>query len=297
MDLRDILPVEQIHEDEPMYKHTTFRVGGKAALFLDIKTSEELQHILKLFSEEKRPYFVIGNGSNLLVSDKGYDGVILHLGAGFDQITVDGNRITAQAGAMLSKVAYTAMEHGLKGLEFASGIPGSVGGGVMMNAGAYGGEMSQVVTYIKGLDAKGNPVYLDNEQAQFTYRSSILKKNHMIATEIGFELEPGDKEEIQKVVSELSEKRREKQPLEFPSAGSTFKRPEGYYAGKLIMDAGLRGYRVGDAQVSEKHCGFVINRGNATASEIHQLMLDVQKKVAEKFQVNLEPEVIRLGDF
>lgn len=297
MDFKEILPSEQILENEPMDKHTTFRVGGKAALFLEIKKEEELQQLLKLFYEEKQTYFVLGNGSNLLVSDRGYNGVILHLGPGFDEIKVEGNRITAQAGSMLSKVAFVAMEHGLKGLEFASGIPGSVGGGVMMNAGAYGGEMSQVVTDIKGFDRQGNPVRLDNESAQFGYRTSALKKNHMIATEVVFELEPGNKEEIQNTVKELSEKRREKQPLEFPSAGSTFKRPEGYFAGKLIMDAGLRGYRVGDAQVSEKHCGFVVNRGNATASEIHQLMLDVQEKVEEEFQVKLEPEVIRLGEF
>lgn len=297
MDFESVFPKEQILKGEPLEKHTTFRVGGNAETFLEVKTKKELSVALQILSHGDRPYFILGNGSNLLVSDKGYDGVILHIGTSYGDIRVEGNRIIAQAGAMLSKVAYMAMEQGLEGLEFASGIPGSVGGGVIMNAGAYGGEMSQVVTNIWGFDKEGNAITVSGKEADFSYRNSIFKKQGLVVSEVEFTLKQGDKEQIQKVIQELSEKRREKQPLEYPSAGSTFKRPEGYFAGKLIMDAGLRGYRVGDAQISEKHCGFVVNRGKATATQINALMKDVQEKVLQDSGVMLEPEVIRLGEF
>ena len=295
--VRAILPEEQIFEREAMKNHITFRVGGEADLFLEIKTKQQLQQLLKLFYETKTEYFLLGNGSNLLVGDKGYRGVILHIGAEMSDIEVCGNRILAQAGAMLAKVANMAMNAGLAGMEFASGIPGSIGGGVMMNAGAYGGEMSQIVSLVKGFTKDGTEVSFTGEQMEFGYRSSIVKREGIVVTDVELTLKEGDADQIKAEVTRLSEERRAKQPLEYPSAGSTFKRPEGYFAGKLIMDAGLRGYQVGGAQVSEKHCGFVINKGDATAEDVRTLMTDVQDKVKAEFGVMLEPEVICLGEF
>ncbi|MBE5853598.1 MAG: UDP-N-acetylmuramate dehydrogenase [Lachnospiraceae bacterium] len=295
--VRAILPEEQIFEREAMKNHITFRVGGEADLFLEIKTKQQLQQLLELFYETKTEYFLLGNGSNLLVGDKGYRGVILHIGTEMSDIEVCGNRILAQAGAMLVKVANMAMNAGLAGMEFASGIPGSIGGGVMMNAGAYGGEMSQIVSLVKGFTKDGTEVSFTREQMEFGYRSSIVKREGIVVTDVELTLKEGDADQIKAEVTRLSEERRAKQPLEYPSAGSTFKRPEGYFAGKLIMDAGLRGYQVGGAQVSEKHCGFVINKGDATAKDIKTLMADVQEKVKAEFGVILEPEVICLGEF
>ena len=295
--VRAILPEEQIFEREAMKNHITFRVGGEADLFLEIKTKQQLQQLLELFYETKTEYFLLGNGSNLLVGDKGYRGVILHIGTEMSDIEVCGNRILAQAGAMLAKVANMAMNAGLAGMEFASGIPGSIGGGVMMNAGAYGGEMSQIVSLVKGFTKDGTEVSFTREQMEFGYRSSIVKREGIVVTDVELTLKEGDADQIKAEVTRLSEERRAKQPLEYPSAGSTFKRPEGYFAGKLIMDAGLRGYQVGGAQVSEKHCGFVINKDNATANDIKTLMTDVQEKVKAEFGVILEPEVICLGEF
>lgn len=293
-EIEKILPAEQILRQEPMKLHTTFRVGGNAELFLEIKNAQELQRLVVCFRENDVKYFVVGNGSNLLVDDAGYDGVILHIAGGMSEIRVEGESITAQAGALLSKVAGAALENSLSGLEFASGIPGSIGGGVIMNAGAYGGEMSQVVSRVKGLSADGREVEFTKDELEFGYRTSLLKKQHIIVTEVTCQLNKGEQEEIRSKVQDFTERRRNKQPLEFPSAGSTFKRPEGYFAGKLIMDAGLRGYSVGGAQVSEKHCGFVINKGNATAADIKQLMKEIQEKVKEQSGVELEPEVILL---
>ncbi len=291
----EILPAGQIFPKEPMRKHTTFRVGGEAALFLEVGSPEQLKKLTMLFRRTETEYFVVGNGSNLLVSDDGYDGVILHLGAGMGEIRTEGKKLFAQAGALLSRAAAVAMEHSLTGLEFASGIPGSVGGGVMMNAGAYGGEMSQIVEAVTGIDRSGKRVRLSNEELEFGYRSSRIKKEKIIVTEAEFLLSEGKIEEIRAKMQDFTNRRKEKQPLEYFSAGSTFKRPEGYFAGKLIMDAGLRGYQVGGAQVSEKHCGFVVNKGNATAADICAVMSAVQERVKEKFGVMLEPEVIRLG--
>ncbi len=291
----EILPAGQIFPKEPMRKHTTFRVGGEAALFLEVASPEQLEKLTMLFRRTETEYFVVGNGSNLLVSDDGYDGVILHLGAGMGEIRSEGKKLFVQAGALLSRAAAVAMEHSLTGLEFASGIPGSVGGGVMMNAGAYGGEMSQIVEAVTGIDRSGKKVRLSNEELEFGYRSSRIKKEKIIVTEAEFLLSEGKIEEIRARMQDFTNRRKEKQPLEYFSAGSTFKRPEGYFAGKLIMDAGLRGYQVGGAQVSEKHCGFVVNKGNATAADICAVMSAVQERVKEKFGVMLEPEVIRLG--
>lgn len=293
-EIEEILPGEQILKKEPMSRHTTFRVGGEAELFLEIKKVSELQKLLTFFYKSGTKYFAVGNGSNLLVNDAGYDGVILHIAEGLSAIRVEGEKITAQAGALLGRVSSAALQNSLTGLEFAFGIPGSVGGAAVMNAGAYEGEMSQTVSLVKGLTADGRAVELTNEELQFGYRDSILKREKILVTEVEFALAGGLRKEISAKMADFTERRRIKQPLEYPSAGSTFKRPEGYFAGKLIMDAGLRGMRVGGAQVSEKHCGFIINRGGATAADIRQLMEEVRRRVKEHSGVELEPEVICL---
>ncbi len=295
-EIERILPEKQILRQEPMKLHTTFRAGGRAELFLEIKTDYELQKLLTFFQESGTKYFVVGNGSNLLVSDNGYDGAILHIAEGFDNIAVADEKIIVGAGALLSRTASAALEHSLTGLEFASGIPGSVGGGAVMNAGAYEGEMSQVISRVKGITPDGGRVEYSNQELDFGYRKSLLKREKIVVTEVEFQLAGGIRKEISAKMADFAERRRVKQPLEYPSAGSTFKRPEGYFAGKLIMDAGMRGYCVGGAQVSEKHCGFIINKGGATAADIRQLMKEVQNRVKEQFGVELEPEVIYLGE-
>ncbi|MBQ8199272.1 MAG: UDP-N-acetylmuramate dehydrogenase [Lachnospiraceae bacterium] len=295
--LKENVAAENLFWNEPMDKHTTFRVGGEADALVCVTDSEMLQKIVSYMAKVSQEFFILGKGSNLLVSDKGYRGVILDMSKGFTDVRVEGNTIIAQAGASLPQVAVLAAEHGLSGLEFAAGIPGTIGGAVVMNAGAYDGEMKQVVKKVTVLNQTGEEMELDNATMEFGYRTSIIKNRPFVVQEVVFELEPGDPEEIKKKGAEFNQRRRDKQPLEFPSAGSTFKRPEGYFAGKLIMDAGLRGYRIGGAQVSEKHCGFVINVGNASASDIYDLMDEVSEKVYEQFGVKLEPEVVRLGQF
>lgn len=295
--IRAHVPEEDILENEPMSRHTTFRVGGKAACFIKISNTEQLKRLIPYFKAVEIPYFILGNGSNLLVGDHGYDGVILQLKEKFNRIETEGSLLRAQAGALLSQAAQCALEHSLAGFAFASGIPGTVGGGVMMNAGAYGGEMKQIVEEVTVLDENGEVLVLDNETMEFGYRTSIIKNRHFTVLEVTFRLKEGNREEIRREMDELSAKRREKQPLNFPSAGSTFKRPEGYFAGKLIMDAGLRGYSIGGAAVSEKHCGFVINKGNATAIDVSEVIAEVQERVKDKFGVTLECEVICLGNF
>ena len=294
-EIASFIEAEDIKIDEMMNKHTSFRVGGPAKVFLTVHSEERLRNILLALKRHELPYFVLGNGSNLLVSDEGYDGVMVYLGEEFSEVEITGTQMRAKAAALLGKVARMAMEEGLAGLEFAAGIPGSLGGGVVMNAGAYGGELSQVVTKVRAMNPDGEIIELEKDQLLLGYRTSIFKTKPFVILEVFMELQKGNKEEILAKIKEYTKARVEKQPLEYPSAGSTFKRPEGYFAGKLIMDAGLRGYRVGDAQVSEKHCGFVINRGNATATEIKTLMENVAKKVKEEFGVDLEAEVILLG--
>lgn len=293
--LENFLPAENIYINEPMKQHTTFRIGGNADCFLQIENTEQLVGVLGYLQQLDIPYFIIGNGSNLLVSDEGYPGVILEIAGKMNEIRVEGDCIIAQAGALMSKIARTAYEAGLTGLEFASGIPGTIGGGVVMNAGAYGGELKQVVKRVKVVDHAGNILELDNETMEFGYRTSAVKNHGFVVVEAELELKHGRQEEIKALMDELMAKRREKQPLEYPSAGSTFKRPEGYFAGKLIMDAGLRGCQIGGAQVSEKHCGFVINKADATAADVKELITYIQEKVKELFGVLLEPEVIILG--
>lgn len=295
--IENIIPKERIFFEEPMSRHTTFRVGGAAECMILIEQEEELLKLIPYLNQIEEDYFILGNGSNLLVGDKGYRGVIIKLGEGMDRITVDGERILVQAGALLSKTAAVARDAELSGMEFAAGIPGSIGGGVVMNAGAYDGEMKQITESVKVMDKEGNILVLDNDTMEFGYRTSIIKNRPFIVLEVVLRMRAGKKDEIQAKMNELMAKRQSRQPLNYPSAGSTFKRPEGYFAGKLIMDAGMRGYRIGDAQVSEKHCGFIVNIGNASAADVREVIEEVQEKVKERFHVRLEPEIIFLGDF
>ncbi len=295
-ELQNVMGGSGIFMEEPMKKHTTFRVGGPADVLVQ-PDETALAAILALCRQYHVSYSFIGNGSNLLVGDKGIRGVVIEMTDPMGNIEVDGTKITAQAGAMLSKIANTAASNGLGGMEFAAGIPGSVGGAVVMNAGAYGGEMKDIIERVYVLDENGAQLELDRDALDLGYRHSCIPEKKYIVTKVVLELVPRNEAEIRSEMKELNEKRAEKQPLQYPSAGSTFKRPEGYFAGKLIMDAGLRGYQVGGAQVSEKHCGFVINKGDATAADICQLMQDVADKVQAQFGVVLEPEVKMIGEF
>lgn len=295
-ELQNVMGGSGIFMEEPMKKHTTFRVGGPADVLVQ-PDETALAAILALCRQYHVPYSFIGNGSNMLVGDKGIRGVVIEMTDPMGNIEVDGTKITAQAGAMLSKIANTAASNGLGGMEFAAGIPGSVGGAVVMNAGAYGGEMKDIIEKVYVLDENGAQLELGRDALDFGYRHSCIPEKKYIVTKVVLELVPRNEAEIRSEMKELNEKRAEKQPLQYPSAGSTFKRPEGYFAGKLIMDAGLRGYQVGGAQVSEKHCGFVINKGDATAADICQLMRDVSDKVQAQFGVVLEPEVKMIGEF
>jgi UDP-N-acetylmuramate dehydrogenase len=290
--LAGLVPEENILVNEPMKKHTTFRIGGEAACYVKIQNADQLATVQKFLQQESVPMQVLGNGSNLLFSDEGFAGVILEICDKMNGIRVEGSQMIVQAGALMSKVARVAYENGLTGFEFAAGIPGTIGGGTVMNAGAYGGELKQVISSVKMLDETGKIVELSNEEMEFGYRTSIVKKKPYIVVEVTLQLRPGKQEEILEAMEDLAFRRRDKQPLEYPSAGSTFKRPEGYFAGELIMKSGLRGYRVGGAQVSEKHCGFVINTGDATAEDVLQLMEHVKNTVKATFGVELEPEVI-----
>ncbi len=288
---------ENILLDEPMSRHTTFRIGGPADYFVTPSGAEEIRAVTELCRNRKVPYYITGNGSNLLVGDGGYRGVVIQVFKRMNEIRIEGERIYVQAGALLSKTAAAACEASLAGMEFASGIPGTIGGALRMNAGAYGGEMKEIVERAEVLTAEGETLTLSVEELGMGYRTSVIAKNDYVALAAVLKLHKGSREEIRGRMEELKRKRVEKQPLEYGSAGSTFKRPEGYFAGKLIEDAGLRGYRVGDAQVSEKHCGFVINRGSATAAEVTKLMNDVMERVRENSGVQLEPEVKRIGEF
>ena len=295
--LENITGHGNVRLNEDMRSHTTFRVGGCADVFVTPGTLKEATEIVRLLLTEDEPYTVIGNGSNLIVTDAGYRGCIVCLGPGCDHIEVSGNRITAGAGSMLSKVSKTAYDNSLTGLEFASGIPGSVGGAIVMNAGAYGGEIKDVASTVTLLDtATGETVIMTADEMKFGYRRSIVKDHPYVVLEACFELTKGDPAKIKDTMDDLAARRRDKQPLEFPSAGSTFKRPEGYFAAKLIEEAGLKGESVGGAKVSDKHSGFVINTGEASATDVLRLIDLIRKKVFEKSGVKLETEVVILGD-
>ena len=293
--LEERLAPDSVCTDELMSRHTTFRIGGPASVFVTPKSEKDLVTAIEICRSQGAPYFILGNGSNLLVSDQGYDGVVVHIGSDLRDISVEGTEITAKTGAMLSQVAHAALAHGLTGMEFAAGIPGSLGGACMMNAGAYGGEMSQILVGVRALDDKGQIVELAADQLELGYRHSIMMEKQYVVLGARIHLEKGNPEKIQAQMDDLKEKRIAKQPLEYPSAGSTFKRPEVAFAGKLIMDAGLRGFRIGDAMVSEKHCGFVVNAVKATAEDVCGVISHVQQVVMEKYGKELEPEIRFLG--
>lgn len=293
----DLLGEDRVFTDEPMKQHTTFKIGGPADYFLVPESGEKVGEIIKICKQTDTPYFILGNGSNLLVGDGGYRGAVIQVYRNMSEVTTEGTTITAQAGALLSAVAAAAKNASLTGFEFAGGIPGTVGGAAVMNAGAYGGEMKDVLVEVTVMDVEGNIFTISAEKLELGYRTSIIKKADYIVLEAKIRLKEGDQEAIKERMKELTIQRTTKQPLEYPSAGSTFKRPEGYFAGKLVMDSGLRGYQVGGAQVSEKHCGFVINAGGATAKDVRTLMDNVRDIVYEKYGVTLEPEVKFLGEF
>ena len=293
-----------------MSKYTSFRAGGKACALVEVENKEQLKALLRFADEENSPHLLIGNGSNTLFKDSGYDGLVIKLGEGFGYTGIEsedhkkaalsqtGEKVLVSCGAsmLMSTVAVFMREEGITGFEFAGGIPGSIGGAMFMNAGAYGGEMKDIVASVHAVSPDGiEEKDFTNEEMQFGYRSSILQQNGWIATDVTFNLTTGNKEEIAAQMKELAAKRNAKQPVNYPSAGSTFKRPEGYFAGKLIEDAGLKGLTVGGAQVSTLHSGFVINKGGATATDILQLIALVQNTVYDKFGIMLEPEVRIIG--
>ena len=281
----------EVYFDEPMSKHTTFRIGGSAEVFIDASSSMEIGAVIIYCNENNIPYVYMGNGSNLLVKDEGIEGVVISIGSNMSKVQVVDNMIYAEAGALMSKVASAALKAGLSGFEALSGRPGTVGGAVFMNAGAYGTEMKDVLKNVTYIMKDSNVITVDASDLELSYRHSIFSTNGCIVTGCCFELQHGDAEEISMVMRDFAQRRRDKQPLEYPSAGSTFKRPEGYFAGKLIQDSGLMGYTVGGAQVSEKHAGFVVNKGGATAKDVLTLIADVVRIVKEKTGVTLEPEV------
>lgn len=301
--LRKKLAKDFILIDEPMENHTSFKVGGPADYLVLPQSTDELIYTLKTCKESDIPYYIMGNGSNLLVSDKGYRGTIIKLHEEYSDVSVeklskeDAYKVKAQAGISLAELADFTARQGLKGFEFAAGIPGTLGGAITMNAGAYGGEIKDCIYRSTLLDKDYNLISLENDELELGYRTSIIQKKGYIALEGEFIFEGGNPDEILREIEELNNKRKEKQPLDRPSAGSAFKRPKGHYAGKLIADSGLKGYTIGGAQVSTKHCGFVINKGDAKAADVYNLLQHIKEVVYNKFEVILEQEVKMLGDF
>ena len=290
--IANVVSRENIIVNEPLKKHTTFKIGGDADFFVSPASGDEVALLIKTLKEQGINYYVLGNGSNVLAPDEGYSGVIIYVGENLSDIEIINDTIIkVQAGAMLSKTAHVALDNSLTGMEFAAGIPGSVGGAIVMNAGAYGGEIKDILVSATVCDTEGNIITIPMNELKLAYRYSIIEEKQYTVLSAVFKLQKGNKEDIRFTMSELAKKRREKQPLELPSAGSTFKRPEGYFAGKLIEDSGLRGYTVGGAQVSEKHCGFVVNKGDATSYDVKKLMQDVSDEVYKQFGVRIEPEI------
>ena len=297
MNWKDILQNEyaqklRLEWDVPLAKYTTFHIGGPAECFISARSSEEVQMVLKFCKEHQVDLHILGNGSNLLIDDKGLAGIVLYIGRRMQEIQVNGTEIIAEAGARMALVSRAAAEASLTGLEFAYGIPGTIGGGSIMNAGAYGGELSQVITKVEAFDRDGNLYVLEGDDLCFGYRKSTLKTHGYIVSKVYMKCEPGDQEAIKALMADLGQRRRDKQPLEYPSAGSTFKRPEGYFAGQLIEESGLKGYTIGGAQVSEKHAGFIINKDGASGKDVRSLVGYIKATVFEKYGVELEPEYI-----
>ena len=294
--LQKAVPGLCLRIDEPMCNHTSFRIGGPADLMILPNSIGELQQALRFLNGQKVPVYIMGNGSNLLVRDGGFRGVIIKLADNFSRIVVEGTKLRAQVGASLAKLASAAWQAGLGGLEFASGFPGTLGGAIAMNAGAYGGEMADVIREVTCCDLEGGLYHFSLEELELGYRTSRVRSQGYVALEALLQLVPEDQAVIKAKMHELNQRRREKQPLNIPSAGSTFKRPPGYYAGKLIDEAGLRGFTHGRAQVADLHCGFVVNLGGATAKEVLELIDMVRQRVWEKFRVKLELEVQVIGE-
>lgn len=295
-ELCDICTAENVKCDEPMKNHTTFKIGGPAKYYVTPENNEQISGVIKYCRDNKIDYYVMGNGSNLLVMDEGYEGVIVSMYNKHSNIFIRDNMIIAEAGAVLNKVGMLAKEHGLTGFEFATGIPGCVGGAVAMNAGAYGGEIKDCIVSCRVLDKTGEIIELSRDELKLGYRESIILEKGFIVLDATFELKDGNVKAIEDEIRRLAIARKDKQPLEFPSAGSTFKRPPGHFAGKLIEDAGLKGYSIGGMAVSEKHSGFIINTGNGTADEFLKLVAYVKETVYEKYNIELELEVKILGN-
>lgn len=295
--LTSIMGEERVLINEPMSKHTSFKIGGPADIMIFPGSSPQLGEAVRFFINSGTPYMVMGNGTNLLVSDRGIRGVVVKIYDNMNNCSVDGEIMEIEAGMLISAAAKIALENSLTGLEFAEGIPGTIGGAVTMNAGAYTGEMSMVVSETEFMDAKGDTVTVCGNEHCFSYRSSIIQKTKGIVLKTRLKLNKGEYRDIKAKMEEFNFKRRDKQPLEWPSAGSVFKRPQGHFVGKLIDDCGLRGFAVGGAQISDKHSGFIINRGNATSEEVLKLIGHIQKTVAGKYSVKLEPEIRIIGEF
>jgi UDP-N-acetylmuramate dehydrogenase len=293
--VQSIINDERVYENEPLKEHTYFKIGGPAKILVKVNSIDEIKKVIQLCKDENVQYYVIGNGTNILVPDEGLDAVIIKIADSFNDYRIQGNKVYVQSGMLLSTLSKKIAKASLTGFEFASGIPGTVGGAIYMNAGAYGGEMKDIVEYAKVLDCDGKVQKIMNKDLELGYRKSIVSKKNYIVLSVCFRLKKGDINQIMEDIKILDEKRISKQPIDLPSAGSTFKRPEGHYAGKLIDDAGLRGFRFRDAQVSSKHCGFVVNRGNATCKDVLQLIDMVKKIVSDQFNVTLEREVRILG--
>lgn len=289
------LKENQIFQNEPMKLHTSFKLGGNADILTRPESIEEILFILEICKNNNIPYYIMGNGTNLIVKDNGFRGIIIQLFKNFSNVTVKNNIITAQSGALLSYVSNFALKNSLKSMEFASGIPGTIGGAVCMNAGAYDGEMKNIVDNIKVIH-NGKILKLSNEEACFGYRKSKIQTENMTVISVDLKLENGVFDEIKQKMNDFNKKRADKQPIDIPSAGSTFKRPEGYFAGKLIMDSGLKGFRIGGASVSEKHCGFIVNDNNASAEDVCRLINYVKETVFKKFNVMLETEIKIIGE-
>lgn len=286
----------QFKEMEPMSKHTTFRIGGPADMFVSVSSEAELAALIKAAKKSGTPFMIMGNGSNMLVGDGGIRGLVIQISGGMDECRIEGNKVYAGAGILMSKLAAHIAKAGLSGFETLSGIPGTLGGGIFMNAGAYGGEIKDVVKSVRYIDSEGSIQMIAASECEFGYRTSVFASGDKYIISAELELKPGNETEIRAAMADYNKRRSDKQPLNLPSAGSTFKRPEGYFAGKLIQDAGLMGYSVGGAQVSEKHAGFVVNKGGASADDVLKLIAHIQKTVKEKFGVDLEPEVRLTGD-
>lgn len=294
--IKNFLSEDRIFVNEPMKNHTSFKIGGEADIMVVPSTKDQIIELIKYCNEESIPLFIMGNGSNLLVGDRGIRGVVLKIAGSFSDISVDGDRMHVETGILMSSLSHKALEEELSGLEFASGIPGTLGGALAMNAGAYGGEIKDVTRCVTAVDLEGNIVELKEDMLEFGYRTSRIQREGLIALEAILELKKGDPAIIKETMNDLIRRRREKQPLSYPSGGSVFKRPEGYYAGKLIQDSGLKGYQIGGAQVSTKHAGFIINLGDATCADVVRLIEAIQDRVYREFGVELSPELKVVGE-